>query len=201
MTDDTSAPRQPFIVGIGGTSRASSSTETAIAIALRKAEALGARTALIGGGALNLPMYEPDVADRSAEAVALVEQVRRADGLIIGSPGYHCGISGMVKNALDYIQDLSDDPSPYLNGRAVGLIATGAGWQGAVLTLSALRTVVHALRGWPSPLGVPVNTIERPFDGRGVCTDARLEGQLEILASEVMDFALHRGTAAHRRTS
>src|SRR5204863_6434613 len=34
------------------------------------------------------------------------------------------------------------------HGRPVGSVATGAGWQGAVNTLTALRNIVHALRGW-----------------------------------------------------
>ena len=35
-----------------------------------------------------------------------------------------------------------------------------AGWQAAVATLGTLRTVAHALRGWPTPIGVAINTVE-----------------------------------------
>ena len=38
-------------------------------------------------------------------------------------------------------------------GLPVGSIACGAGWQAAGQTLSALRAIVHALRGWPTPIG------------------------------------------------
>jgi FMN reductase len=79
----------------------------------------------------------------------------------------------------------------------VGLIATGAGWQGAVATLLALRSVVHSLRGWPTPLGVPVNTLDPCFDADGNCVSPKLKEQLHILSREVVDFALHRGTATH----
>jgi FMN reductase len=191
------AVKRPYIVGIGGTTRANSSTEKALKVALRAAEALGAQTVFLGGEALDLPMYAPERADRSIAAKRFVEEVRRSDGIILGSPGYHGGISGLVKNAIDYVEDLSKDMSPYFQGRAVGLIATGAGWQGAIVTLSALRNVVHALRGWPTPLGVPVNTLEPMFDAEGRCILPKLNAQLETLAREVVDFALHRGTAAH----
>ena len=76
---------------------------------------------------------------------------------MIASPGYHGSVSGMVKNALDYAEDLRHDERPYLEDRAVGLIAVAHGWQTAVGTLNQLRQVVHALRGWPAPLGVAIN--------------------------------------------
>mgnify|MGYP003582570109 FL=1 len=199
MPDNGSSSfRKPFIIGIGGTTRPNSSTEKAIMVALRKAEALGAEVKLLGAEALDLPMYAPEKPDRTPAAISFVRDVRRADGVILGSPGYHCGISGLVKNALDYVEDLSGDPSPYFRGRAVGLIATGAGWQGSVFTLAALRNVVHALRGWPTPLGVPINTRDAPFDAEGACLLPQLQQQLEMLATEVVDFALHRGSAAHQ---
>lgn len=198
MTSLPNAPAKPFIVGIGGTTRPNSSTEKAIKVALRAAEAYGAQTCLLGADALDLPMYAPEKPERSGKAQFFVEQVRKADGIILGSPGYHGGISGLVKNAIDYVEDLSKDASPYFQGRAIGLVATGAGWQGAIVTLAALRSVVHALRGWPTPLGVPVNTLEPAFDAEGNCLSPKLKEQLDIVAREVVDFALHRGSAAHR---
>jgi len=188
---------KPYIVGIGGTTRANSSTEKALNVALAAAERLGAEIKLLGAEALDLPMYAPEKPGRAPAAERFVAEIRRADGIILGSPGYHGGISGLVKNAIDYVEDLSKDASPYFQGRAVGLIATGAGWQGAIVTLSALRGVVHALRGWPTPLGVAVNTLEPCFDENGACLSPKLKEQLETLAREVVDFALHRGTAAH----
>jgi FMN reductase len=198
MPQDPAAPaKRLYVIGIGGTTRANSSTEKALKFALAAAQALGAETALLGAEALDLPMYAPEKPERSAAVQRLIAEIRRADGLILASPGYHGGISGLVKNALDYVEDLAQDASPYFQGRAVGLIATGAGWQGAVVTLAALRGVVHALRGWPTPLGVPVNTLEPCFDAEGRCVSPKLKEQLEILAHQVVDFALHRGTAAH----
>jgi FMN reductase len=180
----------PHIVGIGGTLRPNSSTEKALRLALAAAERAGASTTLLSGSALDLPMYEPEALSRGPVALDFVAQLRRADGLIIASPGYHGGISGFVKNALDHIEELARDQRPYLQDRAVGLIATGAGWQGAVVTLMALRDVVHALRGWPTPLGVPINTAEPVFDEDGGCIQPKIADQLDIMARQVVGFAL-----------
>jgi FMN reductase len=197
MLPELDRSKDLYIVGIGGTTRAHSSTEKALKVALAAASALGAKTKLLGAEDLDLPLYAPEKTERAPAARRLIEEVRKADGLILASPGYHGGISGLLKNAIDYVEDLGKDASPYFQGRAVGLISTGAGWQGAVATLIALRSVVHSLRGWPTPLGVPVNTLEPCFDADGNCVSPKLKEQLQILAREVVDFALHRGTAAH----
>ena len=156
---------------------------------LDTAERLGARTKLICGPALELPLYQPENAERGAAARDLVAQLALADGIILGSPGYHGSISGLVKNALDYAEDLRTDARPYFSGRAVGCIATAGGWPGAVNTLGALRDIVHALRGWPTPLGAAINSADKVFDPAGVCLQPRVAQQLDLIAGEVMEFA------------
>ena len=134
-------------------------------------------------------MYQPENPERTAAARALVAQLALADGIIIGSPGYHGSISGLVKNALDYAEDLRTDARPYFSGRAVGCIASAGGWPGAINTLSALRDIVHALRGWPTPLGAAINTSDKVFDEAGVCTSPRVAQMLDLIAAEVLSFA------------
>jgi FMN reductase len=179
----------PYVVAVGGALRPGSSTEKAMRVALAAAERAGARTKLISGDALNLPMYQPDNFERSDLARALVSELRLADGIILGSPGYHGSISGFVKNALDYAEDLRADPRPYFTGRAVGCIATAGGWPGAVHTLGALRDIVHALRGWPTPMGAAINTSEKAFDADGKCISPKVAETLEMIAMEVVGFS------------
>ncbi|MGN6870635.1 MAG: NADPH-dependent FMN reductase [Solirubrobacteraceae bacterium] len=181
-----------FIVGIGGTMRGDSVTERAIAIALEAAEVAGARTLHLGGRDIELPSYRFDVRDRTPKARELVRQMSLADGLIIGSPAYHGGPSGLVKNALDYAEDLRNAPRPYWDGVAVGCVACAAGWQASVATLSALRSVAHSLRGWPTPLGVAINGSEVTFGEDGEASDPRVSAQLALMGRQVMEFALQR---------
>ena len=157
-------------------------------LVLAAAERAGARTCLISGPALQIPIYQPENAERSAEARALVAEIALADGIVLGSPGYHGSISGLVKNALDYAEDLRTDARPYFSGRAVGCIATAGGWPGAVNTLSALRDIVHALRGWPTPMGAAINSGEKVFDADGNCLVPRVSEMLELIGQEVVGF-------------
>ena len=185
---------KPLIVGIGGTMREVSSTDRALRVALAAAEEAGARVEIFSGPALaRLPHYMPDGQQRSSEQRHLVDMVRQADGLIVASPGYHGGVSGLVKNALDLLEDLRSDGRQYLDGRAVGCIVTAAGWQAAVTTLEALRAIVHALRGWPTPFGATLNTSTPVFDHAGACTDPKISDALAVVGRQVVEFARVHG--------
>jgi FMN reductase len=176
-----------LVVGIGGSRRPGSSTERVIAAVLDRLEDRGACTKMYGGQALLFPHYEPD-APLTQAAAEYIATVRAADAIVLGSPGYHGGVSGLVKNALDYLEELRDHAMPYLDGKAVGCVTTAYGWQAAVSTLSALRQTVHALRGWPTPYGIALNVASGlgPFDGRFL--DARTEESVGIVAGQIMQF-------------
>lgn len=184
--------RPPLIVGLGGTTAEGSATERVLRASLDAAAALGARTLLLTGADLDLPMYAPG--PRGVRARALVEALAEADGVIVASPAYHGTVSGLVKNALDHAEDLRYADRPYLEGRAVGCIAVAGGAQAGAATLAALRAVAHALRGWPTPLGVAVDTSDRVFDAAGALDDGVVLGQLDLLADQVVGFA--RATAS-----
>jgi len=181
---------KPLVVGIGGSTRTGSAGERALCIALKAAEEAGACTRLFNGVFLaRIPIYAPEIAQRTAEQRELIEAVRNSDGLIIASPGYHGGISGLVKNGLDLLEDLRSDRRCYLDGRAVGCIITASGWQTVGTALAALRSIVHALRGWPTPLGAGLNTTKEIFDSTGGCIDDAVALQLTAVGRQVAEFA------------
>jgi FMN reductase len=179
----------PLIVGLGGTVRPGSTSETALVRALAAAEAAGARTELFGGAFLAaLPIFDPRMQAPDAGRERFLDAVRRADGLVIASPGYHGSISGLVKNALDCLEDLREAERPYLDGRAVGCIVSASGGQAAGGALAALRAIVHALRGWPTPFGATLNA-GRLFDEEGAFANPNDAWQVETVAGQVVAFA------------
>jgi len=179
----------PLIVGIGGTTSANSSSERALRAALAAAERYGAVTEIVTGQDLVLPMYAGDATARSEVAQRLVGLLRRSDGIIIASPAYHGVMSGLVKNALDYVEDLRSDVRVYLDGRAVGSIVSAAGPQAIGTTLGAIRSMIHALRGWPTPNSAAFNTLDPAFKSDVAFDPAKPDFQLDLLARNVVDFA------------
>ncbi len=180
---------RPLILGLGGTPRPGSSTERALALSLEAAAEAGAETLMIGGPDLMLPMYNPGDAARTPEAARLVDAFRRCNGVIVGSPAYHGTVSGLVKNALDYTEDLRGDERVYFDGLAVGLVVCAGGWQAGGQTLATLRGIAHALRGWPTPLAAMLNTSTRIFDDAGQCLDLSARFQLQEVGRQVVEFA------------
>lgn len=181
-------PSAPLIVGIGGSPRADSMTGRLLAACLAETVERGARTRTVTGTELAaLPIYTGDQPEPGAEH--LLEAVRAADCVVIATPGYHGGMSGLVKNALDHLEALRADDRPYLDGRGVGVIVSAAGWQACGTALVSVRSAIHALRGWPTPFGVAMNSAEQDVD------DERVRGALGILAGQLVEFASWRRAA------
>lgn len=177
------------IVAIGGTVNNGSTTEQALRFATRSAAEAGAQVEVFGGDYLASLAHYGGTDHEPGSGAKLIEAVRQADGVLIAAPGYHGTISGLVKNALDYLEALSRDTRPYLHGRAVGLIATASGMQASMSTLGTLRAIVHALRGWPTPIGATIQSLPGLFDAEGNCTDERVGMQLALVGQQVFEGA------------
>lgn len=177
----------PYIVGLGGTTREGSTTERALRAALDRAAALGCRTDCFGGARLPLEAYDPSTPDRSSRAAELVDALRQADGVILATPSYHGGLSGLIKNAIDHVEDLRTDRRVYLADRAVGCIVCADGPQAMGSTLMAMRAIVHTLRGWPTPYGATIQASQRPFPADGAADPVALKA-CETVAEEVVAF-------------
>lgn len=187
--------RKPLILGIGGAARSNSSSEKALRISLLAAEACGMEVAMVTGAGLELPMYAPHLPPRCDASRSLIDLFRRCDGVIISSPSYHGSVSGLIKNALDYTEELSKDARVYLDGCPVGVIGCGAGWQGANQVVATLRGIAHALRAWPTPMAAALNTSQALFDEQGRCIDRAALLQLETVGRQVAEFALMKARA------
>ena len=187
------------VVGLGGSIARISRSRAALHRALEGAEAAGAETRMLDLRELGLPMYNPDEAEPTESAAALIETCYAADGLIWSSPMYQGTISGAFKNALDWLHVLGQRDPPYLHDKVIGLVSAAGGTHG-LQAINTMEFSVRALRGWAVPYVVPVATAARVFDAEGRIHDEGVEHQLEMLGSEVVrvatrfadDEALHR---------
>jgi FMN reductase len=173
------------IVGLGGSLAAQSRSRSALEVALAGALEGGAETELLDIKALDLPLYNPD-AEPSASALAMVEALESADGLLWSSPLYQGSVAGSFKNALDWLHLPSG--SVYLADKAIGLISVSGGTQG-LQAINAMEFSVRALRGWAVPYVVPVPGTA--FDEAEEVRDPVVERQLKMLGGEVVRLAAH----------
>ena len=95
---------------------------------------------------LNLPLYDGDLENRAGlpqAAQTLATQIAQADGVLISSPEYNSGISGVQKNALDWIS--RSDGSPWL-GKPVAVMSAAAGREGGARAQTMLRSCMVPFR-------------------------------------------------------
>ena len=97
---------------------------------------------------------------------------------------YHGTVSGAFKNALDWLQLLSDRDPPYLTNKVVGLISVAGGVQG-LQAVNTMEFAARALRAWSVPLVVPIPRAWQAFDQEGRARDEGVGRQLRSLGAEV----------------
>ena len=93
------------VVGISGSLRPNSHTLKTVQIALNGALDAGAHTQLIDLNDFHLPLCNGNTPDSNypENVFKLREIVLNANGIILGTPEYHGGVSGVLKNALDLL--------------------------------------------------------------------------------------------------
>ncbi len=180
-----------ILVGVGGSLRQPSTSLNALERVLRSARGAGAQTEMLDLRRLELPMFRPGwPLHRYPSAVQhYVDTLRRADGMVWSTPAYHGTLAGITKNALDYLEYLAEDALPYLDGRAVGLIATAGGELAAAHAVRAMVDIAHALRGQVVPLMAAIPRAGRVFSPDRELKDPRWAGRLDQLGQLVTELA------------
>src|SRR6195256_156159 len=181
------------VAGISGSLRAGSYTRRAVECALQGAAESGAETRLIDLNDYNLVFrVGKDESGFPADVARLREEVKLADGIILGTPEYHGSLSGVLKNALDLMG--FDE----FEGKMIGLVGVSGGQMGAHDALNTLRNVGRALHAWVVPEQASVPEAWGVFDESGGSKDKSIEDRLLAVGRQVARFArLHKCAEAN----
>jgi chromate reductase len=158
----------PTLLGLSGSLRAESFNTKLMREAARR---FGPATVVEGD--LRLPLYDGDLeeAEGIPDAVrTLAGQIAAADAVVIASPEYNQSLTGVLKNALDWVSRVEGTP---WKGKPVAIVAAAAGRAGGARGVYALRLAMMPFqaRVLPGP-EVLVAGAFREFD-----TDGRLNGE------------------------
>ncbi|MCF2871778.1 NAD(P)H-dependent oxidoreductase [Octadecabacter sp. G9-8] len=97
-------------------------------------------------GNLRLPLYDGDLEAESgipADVQALADQIAGAQAVVISTPEYNKSISGVLKNALDWVSRTEGAPWA---GKPVAIMSATAGRAGGERTQFALRHCMMPFR-------------------------------------------------------
>ena len=181
------------VIGISGSLRKGSYTTMAIDIALQGAREVGAETQLVDlrEYRLNFCDGKEDESAYPDDVFKLRDDVRRAQGIILGTPEYHGSFSGVLKNALDLMG--FDE----IEGKMIGLVGVSGGRMGALNALTSLRTIGRALHAWVIPEQVSISEAWREFYDAGDLRDRELRDRMMDVGRQVARFAyLHTSQRA-----
>jgi len=92
----------------------------------------------------DIPPYNADVQDAGnpPSVVALTDAIRSADGLIIVSPEYNWSIPGVLKNAIDWVSKVKNQP---FHGKPVALQSCATGLLGGSRMQYHLRQALTSI--------------------------------------------------------
>jgi NAD(P)H-dependent FMN reductase len=186
------ADRKPKILAFAGSIREGSHNKRLIQVAAEAARAAGAEVTLIDLRDYPLPPYDGDVEANEglpAAAAALKELFKTHDGFLISAPEYNGGMSGMLKNTLDWVSRRGADDRTLLafSGKFAGLMAASPGRLGGIHGLAQLRHVLTTMGVLVVPQQRGINAAHTAFHDDGRLQDPEQQAAIEAIAQRVVD--------------
>lgn len=133
----------------------------------------------------HIPFFEYPKGEMPPAVQGMCEAFCHADVHVWLTPLYHGSMTGIMKNALDWLEMTSKRSNPYLTGKVVALVSWGDGSQ-AMQGINAMDAVAKALRAWVLPFSVPIMK-EHLYDAEGRDFTAPYKNKFDKLISLLGD--------------
>lgn len=130
------------ILVVGGSPSEQSNTRKIAKLAVNLLQEQRIEVLYFDVGLTPLPLYTGHSSEREDPAIQQwTRYAEAADGYFITTPEYHGGMSGALKNALDFLG------SRQFKGKPISIAATAGGGKGGINALNNLRIVMRAVQG------------------------------------------------------
>ena len=130
------------LIALAGSLRKDSFNKALVSVAAKSADKLGAKVTEIDLVDYDIPLFSEDLEAMGTPSGVL--ELKRifagAHGVLIASPEYNGSISGVLKNALDWLSrpEKSEDLAPAFQNKVAGIMATSPGGLGGLRGLNHL---------------------------------------------------------------
>lgn len=138
----------------------------------------------------DIPLYNQDVEDRGdpSEVAEFKEAISRCDGVLISTPEYQHGMTGVLKNALDWASRPADNS--VMRGKPVAIMGASPSPKGTARSQLQLRqTLNHVQADMVCRPEVLVAHAREKFDNEGLFTDkpgrSSIDELLEALVEKI----------------
>lgn len=180
------------VLAFAGSTRTQSWNKKLIRVGVESARRAGAQITLIDLRDLPMPLYDGDLeaAERlPANARELKRLMIEHDGFLISAPEYNSSISGVLKNAIDWVSRPQPDepPAPAFRGKVAGLLAASPGNLGGIRGLFHVRQVLTILGTLVIPTQFGLARAREAFNEDGSLKDPAHQQAVDRVATELVD--------------
>ncbi|MES2570014.1 MAG: NAD(P)H-dependent oxidoreductase [Verrucomicrobiota bacterium] len=183
---------RPRILAFAGSTRSDSFNKRLVKIAAEGARAAGAEVTGIDLRDFPLPLFDQDLEEAEGmpeNGRKLKALFREHDGLLIASPEYNSSISGVLKNAIDWVSRVEEENEPSLvafRGKAAAICSASPGGLGGLRGLVHLRSILGNIGVLVLPDQVSISTAHEAFEGDAL-KDPRKQGQAAALGKSLAE--------------
>ena len=181
----------PRILAFGGSLRRDSFNQKLATIAADGAREAGAEVTLIALRDFPLPVFDQDLetAEGLPEAAKKLKQLfREHHGLLIASPEYNSGISGALKNVIDWVSRAESDDEPPLvafTGKTAILCAASPGALGGLRGLVHVRAILGNIGVTVLPDQVAVSKAHEAFGEGGALVHEKQAAKVKSIGAQL----------------
>jgi NAD(P)H-dependent FMN reductase len=181
---------KPKILAFAGSTRTGSFNKKLVKIAVAGARAAGAEVTHIDLRDLPMPLYDGDLEAKEGippNAVKFKELMLSHRGLLISAPEYNSGISGVLKNAIDWAsRELPGEaPLACFDNKVAALMSASPGALGGLRGLVIVRSILGNIRVLVLPQQVAVPRAHEAFNADGSLKDPKQQSAIEKLGADL----------------
>jgi len=172
--------KHPKILALAGSMRAGSFNKKLVKIATAGARKAGAEVTLLDLADYRLPLYDGDLEEREGlpeKAKELKRLFAEHDGFLFSSPEYNSSVSGVFKNAIDWVSRPEEGENAFslvaFRGKIAALMSASPGALGGLRGLVHLRALLGNIFVLILPEQVTVPQAHEAFNELGQLKDPK----------------------------
>ena len=147
-----------------------------------------------------MPLYDGDLETQQGlpdNAKTFKQLLLAHAGLLISAPEYNSGISGVLKNAIDWASRSTPGEAPLacFVGKTVALMSASPGGLGGLRSLVHVRSILGNIHVLVLPDQVAVPRAHEAFNSDGALKDPKQQASIEKLGRDLAEILmkLNRG--------
>jgi len=185
----------PKILAFAGSTRSDSFNKKLVKIAASGALAAGAEVNFIDLHDFPMPLYDGDLEAQNG----LSDNVRKFkalliehDGFLISSPEYNSGISGVLKNAIDWASRPFPGEAPLacFTGKVAVIMSASPGALGGLRGLVQVRSILSNIQVLVLPEQMAVPKSDGVFNSMGTLKDVKQQAAIEALGRRLTEILI-----------